>query len=55
MRLRKELLVVLYVCILLLNDPQLLRACTLDTCTNNIGLGTNISATINPFKGTDDS
>lgn len=55
MRLRKELFVVLYVCILLLNDPQLTKAYTLEMNTNHTGWIMNTNLRINPFLGTDDS
>lgn len=55
MKLYKPLFVVLYVCILLLNDPQLLRACTIETCMNHTALVTNMGASINPFTSNDDN
>lgn len=54
MKVRKELFVVLYVFILLLNDPQLIRACTLEINAANHNWLENTNATIDPFLGLDD-
>lgn len=54
MKLRKELFAVLYVFILLLNDPQLTRAYTLDANLTNTGWLENTNATIDPFLGVND-
>lgn len=54
MKLRKELIVVLYVCILLFNDPQLTRAYTLETRMANTGWIENVDATVDPFLGVSD-
>lgn len=53
-KLQKELLAVLYVFILLLNDPQLARAYTLETGIADTGWVENINATIDPFLGVND-
>lgn len=51
---RKELFIVLYVFILLLNDPQLTRACTLETRGANTGWIENTNTIIDPFIDIDD-
>lgn len=54
MKLRKELFIVLYVFVLLLNDPQLTRAYTLEANNRSAsGWLENSSATIDPFLGVD--
>ena len=49
MRLRKEIFAVLYVCILLLNDPQIARAYTLELQMGNTQRIENTISTMNPF------
>lgn len=51
MRLRKELLVILYAFIFLLNDPQITRACAFQANTAANGLIQQVNATIDPFMG----
>lgn len=56
MKLRKELLLVLYVFVLLLNDPQLTRAYTLEANNRSAtGWVESSNATIDPFLGLDSS
>lgn len=49
MRLRKEIFAVLYVCILLLNDPQITRAYTLEMQLGNAQRIENTSFTTSPY------
>lgn len=55
MRLRKEIFAVLYVCILLLNDPQITRAYTLEMQMGNTGWIENTNSIIDPFLGESDA
>lgn len=55
MRLRKELFVILYIFVLLLNDPQLVRACNFEGNTISSGLIQMPGTTIDPFMGLDTS
>lgn len=55
MRLRKELFVILYIFILLVNDPQLVRACSFDGSSLSSGLVQGTGMTIDPFMGADSS
>lgn len=56
MKFRKELLIVFYVFVLLLNDPQLTRAYTLEANNRSAtGWLENSNATIDPFLGLDSS
>lgn len=51
MRMRRELLAVLYVFILLLNDPSVAQAYVMDAQPAADGLVQNINTTIDPFMG----
>lgn len=55
MKLRREVFVVVFVITLLLNDPQLLRAHSLEYATPNIGWVDQVGSTVNPFLELDDT
>lgn len=55
MRLRREIFVVLYVCVLLFTDPQLTRAYTLEARMSNSGWIENVDDGIDPFLGLNDT
>ncbi len=55
MRTGKELLVILYVMVLLINEPQFTYACTIQVQNNSGGLISDINETIDPFLGMDTS
>lgn len=54
MKIRKEIFVIVYVFVLLLNDPQLVRAYTLDVRAGNSGWIESTKGTIDPFLGVND-
>lgn len=55
MRLRKEILVILYVFVFLVNDPQLVRACSLQSGTKDVIQEAGSSSGLDLFMGSDSS
>lgn len=54
MRMRKEVFAVLYVFVLLLNDPKIVQAYTLKECPSETEWIQNTNATLDPFMGVND-